>query len=176
MDGSPALEARIEKEAAKLERFADRIMACHVTVELPHRHQQQGKQYTARVDVTIPGAELVAGHSHGDRNQYEDPYVAVRDAFRAVTRQLEDKLRKNRGKVKHHELVATGKIKELFPQLDYGVIETVDGREVYFHRNSIVDAEFDRLLEQSEVRFAEEAGAEGPQASTVHLIGKHHPT
>jgi cold shock CspA family protein/ribosome-associated translation inhibitor RaiA len=65
-------------------------------------------------------------------------------------------------------------IAELFPAGDYGTITDSDGREIYFHRNSVVNADFDSLTIDSEVRFVEESGEKGPQASSVHLIGKHH--
>jgi cold shock CspA family protein len=91
-----------------------------------------------------------------------------------MRRQLEDYARTLRGDVKTHELPDHGHIVELVPAEDYGRIETPDGRSVYFHRNSVLDGDFDDLEEGAEVRFAEESGAEGPQASTVHVIGKHH--
>jgi cold shock CspA family protein len=69
-----------------------------------------------------------------------------------------------------------GKIKELFPYEDYGLIETSDGREIYFHRNSILEGDFDKLEAGDSVHFTEEKGEQGPQASTVHVEGKHHVT
>ena len=109
-----------------------------------------------------------------DKHAHEDVYVAIRDAFDAARRQLQDQLRESQGKVKAHETPAHGRITELRPLDDFGRITDSNGRAIYFHRNSIVDADFDDLELDAEVRFAEEAGDEGPQASTVHLIGKHH--
>ena len=102
----------------------------------------------------------------------EDVYVAVRDAFKIAQRQLQDYVRERRGDVKHHEDPPHGRILRLFE--DYGFIATPDGREVYFHRNSLLGESFDKLEVGTEVRFAEERGEKGPQASTVKLIGKHH--
>ena len=65
---------------------------------------------------------------------------------------------------------------ELVPDQDYGRIQASDGRDIYFHRNSLVRGEYDDLEVGSEVRFVEEAGEQGPQASTVHVVGKHHIT
>jgi cold shock CspA family protein len=104
-----------------------------------------------------------------------DVYVAVRDAFRAARRQLEDYARKRRGHVKTHEPTPHGRIASIYPEMDYGKIETADRREIYFHRNSVIEADFDALTEGMEVRFMEEMGDQGPQATTVHLVGKHHP-
>ena len=97
MPQSEAVESRIRDKAEKLSRFYDRIMSCRVVVETPQRHQHQGKLYSVRIDLTVPGAELVA-----NRAQDEDVYVAIRDAFIAITRQLEDFVRRQRGDVKTH--------------------------------------------------------------------------
>lgn len=97
MPQSDAVESRIREKTEKLSRFYDRIMSCRVVVETPQRHQHQGKLYSVRIDLTVPGAELVA-----NRAQDEDVYVAIRDAFVAITRQLEDFARRQRGEVKTH--------------------------------------------------------------------------
>jgi ribosomal subunit interface protein len=97
MEHSDAVEQRIREKADKLSRFYDRIMNCRVVVEMPQRHKHQGKLHSVRIDLTVPGAELVANHS-----QNEDVYVAIRDAFDAMTRQLEEYARKQRGEVKTH--------------------------------------------------------------------------
>lgn len=78
-------------------------------------------------------------------------------------------MRKVRGKVKTHEAVPRGQIKALFPDRDYGLIGTPDGSEIYFHRNSVLDKDFDSLSVGDGVRFSEEMGEKGPQASTVHI-------
>jgi ribosomal subunit interface protein len=98
MPQSEAVESRIREKADKLGRFYDRIISCRVVVETPQRHQHQGKLYSVRIDLTVPGAELVA-----NRAQDEDVYVAIRDAFVAITRRLEDYARRQRGEVKSHE-------------------------------------------------------------------------
>lgn len=175
IDPSPAMETRIRKEVDKLEKFHHRITGCKVTVKAPHNGHQQGDLYEVRVDITVPSGEIVVSRHHNDNHAHEDPYVAIRDAFRAARRQLEDVTNLQRGKVKLHEGPPEGRIASLSPEMDYGLIKTLDGREIYFHRNSLVDAEFDRLSEDDEVRFSEEEGENGPQASTVHLNGKQRP-
>ncbi|MHB8744493.1 MAG: HPF/RaiA family ribosome-associated protein [Sulfuricaulis sp.] len=97
MPQSEAVESRIREKADKLSRFYDRIISCRVVVESPQRHHHQGKLYSVRIDLMVPGSELVA-----NRAQDEDVYVAVRDAFEAITRQLEDYARRQRGEVKTH--------------------------------------------------------------------------
>ena len=103
MDPSAAAEARIREEVGKLESFCDQIVGCHVTFEAPHQHHHQGKLYSVRIDVTVPGKEIVVNREHHDKHAHEDPYVAIRDAFNAMQRQLRDFVQRQRGKVKHHE-------------------------------------------------------------------------
>ena len=176
MEPSPAVEAKVRERADKLERFFDQITACRVAVEAPHRHHHQGTLYQVRVDLTVPGEELVVSRDPGLNHGHEDVYVAVRDAFDAAERRLEEYARRQRREVKTHEEPPHGRIIEMLPAEDYGRILTTDGREVYFHRHSVVDGDFDRLEVGEEVRFSEEQGAQGPQASTVHVLGRQHPS
>ena len=174
METSEALEAKIREKVDMLERFAEHITSCRVTVEAPHQNQQQGNLFNIKVDITLPGHEIVAAR-HPDKHQaHQDPYVALRDAFNAARRQLEDYVRKRKGNVKTHEVPPHGRVKTLYPHEDYGVIETPDGREIYFHRNSVLETDFDKLQEGDSVHFNEEMGDNGPQASSVHVEGKHH--
>lgn len=102
MEPSEAVEAKIKEKAAKLDRFHDHIMSCRVVVEMPHQHQNQGKLFHVKVDITVPGSEIVASHTSDQNHAHEDPYVAIRDAFDAARRQLEDYIRRRRGEVKAH--------------------------------------------------------------------------
>ncbi|MBI3140249.1 MAG: ribosome-associated translation inhibitor RaiA [Rhodocyclales bacterium] len=94
---SDAVEQHIREKAAKLETFYPNIIGCHVTVETPHKHQHQGKQHNVRLDVKVPGGEIVV-----NRDSHEDVYVALRDAFDAAKRQIEEYGRRQRGDVKQH--------------------------------------------------------------------------
>jgi ribosomal subunit interface protein len=98
LEHSDALETHIREKADKLDEFFDRIMSCRVVVEVPHKHHHQGKQFNVRIDIGVPGSEIVVNRDHA-----EDVYVALRDAFDAAKRQLEDYARKIRGDVKTHE-------------------------------------------------------------------------
>jgi ribosomal subunit interface protein len=169
MDPSDAVEARIREEVDKLESFSDQIIGCRVTFESPHQRHRQGKLYLVRIDLTVPGREIVVNREQHDKHAHEDPYVAIRDAFNAMRRQLQEYGRKERGEVKVHEQQPTGRVTQLFPDEDFGFLESTDGTEVYFHRNSVLGDEFDKLEVGSAVRFVQEQGAEGPQASTVEL-------
>lgn len=171
---SDAVESNIREKAAKLEQFYSDIMSCRIIVEAKHHHHHKGNLYHVRIDLGVPNKELVVSHEHHDEHAHEDVYVAIRNAFDAAKRQLEDFARKQRGKIKTHEPPLHGRIVKLAAEEEHGLIETSDGREIYFHRNSVADGAFDKLEVGSEVRFVEQDGMEGPRASTVHLIGKHH--
>lgn len=172
MGPSDAVEAKVRERAAQLDRFYEHVMSCRVVVEAHHKHHHQGNLYHVRVDLKVPDGEIVASRDPVGHHAHEDVYVAIRDAFDAARRQLEDYVRRRRGETKAHETPPHGRIAELYP--DYGKIEAPDGRLVYFHRRSVVDADFDTLEIGAEVRFAEEMGEKGPQASTVHVVGKRH--
>ena len=171
---SEALDAVIREKAAKLDQYYEKIMACRIVVEQPHHHHRQGNLFHIRIDLTVPGKEIVVKRDPPKHHAHEDPYVTVNDAFDAMRRQLQDFARRQRGDVKHHEEPPHGKIIEVVPMMDFGRILSSDGREIYFHRNSVIDADLDALEIGDEVWFSEESAADGPQASTVHIVGKHH--
>lgn len=153
----------IKQKAEKLETFTDQIIGCRVMVEAPHRHKQQGKEFNVRIDLTMPGTELVV-----KREPSEDLGITIRDAFDAARRQILSFQRKRRGEVKFHESeVPTATVSRIFEDEGFGFLETWDGREIYFHENSLVDREFAELEIGNIVRFSEKQGVNGPQASTV---------
>lgn len=94
---SDAVDANVREKAAKLEEFSTHIMSCRVVVEMPHKHTHQGRQFNVRIDIGVPNSEIVVNHDHN-----EDVYIAIRDAFDAARRQLEDYARRIRGDVKKH--------------------------------------------------------------------------
>lgn len=174
MEPSPVLENKILERIVKLEQFHANLTSCRVVVELDHHHHHQGNLYQIRVDLTLPGHELVAGQGSPQHHAYEDAYVAVRDAFDSIQRQLQNLARRQRNEVKYHHTPLHGHISHLVPTEDYGRITSADGRDIYFHRNSLIDCDLEQLSIGMELRFVEEMGEEGPQASSVYLIGKHH--
>ena len=100
MQPSDAVQAAVRERAAKLDKFYRYIMACHVTVNAPHKHHHKGNRYQVKIDVTVPGGELVVSHNADANKAHEDVYVAMRDAFDAIRRRLEDYARKRRGHIK----------------------------------------------------------------------------
>jgi ribosomal subunit interface protein len=97
---SDAVEQAVRERAEKLEKFVPDIVSCRVTVECAHNSKRKGNTYGVRVDVRFPGVETVVSHGGGEDPAHEDVFVAVRDAFDAVRRQLEDRVRVRRGDVK----------------------------------------------------------------------------
>lgn len=174
LDASEAVENRIHGKAQKLANFYPSIQSCSVTVEQLHRHPHQGKQFHVRINVKLPGHELVANREPEENPAYTDVRVALRDAFLAMRKQLEALMQHQRSHVKHHEEKPHGHITEIAPDKTYGQIESPDGRWLYFHRNSLIGAELDALTVGTPVYYVEEMGDDGPQASSVYPVGKHH--
>jgi ribosomal subunit interface protein len=176
LDHSDAVEAKVREKVTKLEQVYGRITSCRVMIEALNRQHIKGNLFHVTIEVGVPGKQVVVDRNSGKNQAHEDIYVALRDAFNAARRRLEDHSHKRSGHVKSHEVPPHGKVVRLNGFEGYGFIETSDGREIYFHRNSLVDADFDKLEEGQEVRcvVAEDESDKGPQASTVKLIGKHH--
>lgn len=171
MDTDESLQREIRKRAKKLDRFFDHIMSCRVVVDIPHRHKEKGNQYDIRIDITVPGNEIVVTRSTTEKsNEHKDPHISIKDAFAAAARQVEDYSRKLRGDVKTHQPEPEGVISEINIDEGFGRISSPDGRQLYFHKNSVIDVDFEELKVGMDVRFAEEQGDKGPQASTVKVI------
>jgi len=176
IEPSPAIEARIREKAKKLDRFYDRITGCKVVVDAPHRHHEKGRIYRIRIDITVPGTEIVINREPGQNHAHEDVYVALRDAFGAAQRRLQDYARRQRGEIKTHEVPTHGHIVRIFSEQGYGFIETSDKQEIYFHENAVLNGAFPKLDIGHEVRYVaiDNESGEGAQATTVQPIGKHH--
>jgi ribosomal subunit interface protein len=168
IEHSDAIESHIREKAEKLETFFEPIMSCRVVVEMPHQHKHQGKVFNVRIDIGVPGSEIVV-----NRDQHEDVYVALRDGFDAARRQLQDYARRLHGETKSHAAEHVGQVVRLVPEEGYGFIRRTDGDELYFNSDNLVNANFDQLSEGVEVKFIEEAAAEGLQAKRVS-VGSHH--
>lgn len=174
VDKSAALETRIREHVDKLETYYDGIIGCRVSVERPHGRHHQGNLYHLRIELQVPGKDIVVKRDPAQHHTHEDVYVSLRDAFDAVRRQLEDYARKRRGQTKSHDNdeLHKAKVERLFPADGYGFLLTPDAREVYFDASAVAGLQFEHLREGMEVSFIEEMGNEGPQAVRV-LTGKH---
>jgi ribosomal subunit interface protein len=172
IESSPAISEHITRHADKLDQFCDRIMSCRVAIEAPNRHTHHGgKRYHVRIDLKAPGVELVASHTPPDIMQ-SDLYLVIDEAFADMKRQLEDYVRMSRWEVKRHNGTPHARVAKIFRERGYGFLEAADGREIYFHQNSVLRNRWDQLEVGTEVRFAEEDGDKGPQASTVDVVGR----
>lgn len=167
---TPDLEEMIRERAERLERFDPHLTRCEVVVNGFSAHHQTGGPVAVRVHLGVRGDELTV-----DRQHAESLEVAVREAFDAARRQLQDFVRLQRGKVKTHEEQPEGRVVRLFPDRGYGFLETAEGREVYFHANSVLDPGFDALEVGCTVRFTMEQGHEGPQASSLSIVEAPEP-
>lgn len=168
IEHSEALEAHIREKAEKLETFFEPIMSCRVVVEMPHQHKHQGKFFNVRIDIGVPGREIVV-----NRDRDEDVYVALRDGFEAAKRQIKDYAHRLHGDTKAHQPEHLGEVARVFPDEGYGFIRRTDGDELYFNADNLVNITLDQLREGITVKFIEEAAAEGLQAKRVS-VGQHH--
>jgi cold shock CspA family protein/ribosome-associated translation inhibitor RaiA len=172
---SDSIEARIREEAAKLEQFYDRMMSMRVVVARPQHRHHKGDTFHVRIHIVLPGAaDITISREPAATGAHEDVYVTIRDAFKAARRQLQDFSRKRQSHIKEHETPPHGTIAALYPEQDHGFITASDGREIYFHRNSVAGAGLEDLRLGQEVRFSEAMGDKGPQATLVRTVGKHH--
>lgn len=165
---SAAQEEMIRREAAGLERFYSRLTGCRVVVRVPHRYPGgEPVSYSVRLVLDVPGGQLAVS-----RQAKPSFGEALKDGFATARRQLQDYAREIRSELRAPEGAQTGRVGRVLAGENYGFIQTEDGREVYFHRNSVLDQGWDRLEPGVEVRFTEEMGDAGPQASSVALRGR----
>jgi ribosome-associated translation inhibitor RaiA len=172
MEPEAHVERRVQERVGRLESIFGRIMSCRVVVDAPHQHQRKGNHYAVRIEVRVPGAEFSIDREPGDLNAHHDLLVALRDAFDALERKLRRWKETHSGRPEAHAEPLQGRIAELNAELDHGQITTTDGRLVYFHRNSVLDADFDSLNENDPVELVVDQGIGegGPHASTVRPI------
>ena len=164
----------IDRHLRQLEDRFGRVTAGRIVLRAPSDHHHTGGLFDINIHFALPdGREVNVGHTRQDDERYADLNFALNHTFKRARRQLQDKVRRLEGKVKLHEGVPSGTVKELDPVGGFGFIETSDGREIYFHRNSVLNDEFPHLAVSARVTYVEEMGEKGPQASTVRLLKKH---
>jgi ribosomal subunit interface protein len=165
---SSAVEAKIRENAQRLDRHFDRITACRVVVTAITRRHLKGRLYHIRIDLTVPGSEIAISRESGHNHAHEDIYVAVRDAFKAARRRLEDHARRRSDhRVKAHPPTHHGRVARIFADDGYGFIAAPGRGDVYFHRNAVIDGGWEKLDTGSDVRFTEAEGKDGPHATSV---------
>ena len=174
-EASEEMRAEIAAQVRRLEQFSPSITSCRVVVTGPQTRHRSGDAFRVALFIAMPEHKnVVVDRPRGGAAEREHALVAIREAFDAAVRQIEDAQREMRGQIKDHVAESHGRVTKFLVEGNCGFIATPDGREIYFHRNAVLNGAFDRLRIGSEVRFVEEEGAKGAQASTVRLIGKHH--
>ncbi len=172
---SASLRTYVERRAAKLDTFDPRIMSCRVVVEAPHHHMRHGKNFHVRVEVRMPRRELVVDREPPEHQKAQDIHSTIDEAFDEMGRRIEESVRVRRGHVKQHEpTYQHGHVARVFRARGYGFVEKEDGGEVYFHENAVQGKRFGTLAKGAHVKFVEESGEHGPQASTV-IVERSRP-
>jgi len=173
MDPTPYIAKRIDDRIARLEKFFGRIVRCRVVIEAAHQRHRKGNEYEVRVELGIPGGELSINRRPGDDGAHADLKVAVRDAFDAMERQLRRWKEEHSGRPAAPETPLQGTVAEIDHEERFGHINATDGRSIYFHANSVVTGDFDKLNagDTVELVVAPQDDAEGLHASAVRSIG-----
>jgi cold shock CspA family protein len=174
MDAKPEIRAAIAEHVARLEQRCGRVTACRVVLKGPGGHHRTGGLYEVNIRLALPdGRQVNIDRTPQADERHSDLTFAIDDAFKRARRQLQDQVRRLQGQIKQHDGLPIGTVVRLDPSGEFGFLESGDGREIYFHRNSVLDDAFSSLTAGTRVTFAEEMGEKGPQASTVKLLGKH---
>lgn len=168
------IERLIREKVDWLEKFASNLISCRVAVERPQKEQQSGNPYRVRIIMRVPPEkELVVKEKTGEGDMHLPLSTVIRSAFDAASTQLKKQVEMERMDIKRHpeqEIMAL--VDRLFVEEGYGFIRTPEGEEYYFHKNSVLHDDFDRLTVGTGVRFFPEMGEKGPQASSVQIVDK----
>lgn len=178
VEKTPAIDTLVQEKIAKLERHCDYISSCQIAIEKIHDRPRHGSPYRVRIDLTIPpNHELVADSNPPEPTQYVALDTVIRDAFSKMERQLKDLTTQQRehDQAKDHSHSGddtTALVTRLFREDGYGFLKTLNGEDIYFHRNSVLHDEFDRIEVGTGVRFSAEEGNQGLQATSVQVVDK----
>ena len=179
MDVSTSVYRRIEEKVAKLERHFTRMISCHVVISKCLKSASNKHLlglFQVHIAVEMPGEMVVVERNPALKGASENMYLTIKMAFDTMERRLRAFIDKQRSHVKTHEAGPYGQVIRLSPQEECGFILTDDGRELYFHENSVVNNGLGRLAVGCWVRYAEEKGIEGPQASSVFMLRRARHT
>lgn len=175
LEKTEAIDSLVRSKVEKLERLCSRINSCRIAVEKAHERPRSGSPYRVRLDITVPpNHEIAVVRNPGEGTQYDPIEAVIRNAFDVACRQLVELEDKQQDRVKAHPEQDMGAVvTKIFREQGYGFLKTIDtGREIFFHKNSLAQSNFDRLEVGTGVQFTESEGEMGPQASTVHIVNK----
>jgi ribosome-associated translation inhibitor RaiA len=167
---SAALEADIRQRFEKLAKLYDRLTTCRVSVEGLHKQHRTGNIFEVHIDMLVPGGEIVVSkqpQKAKERFANPDVYTSVREAFKAAERQLLEYKRQLSGEVKQHGPMFQGQVAEMHVEEEYGYILTAEGSLLYFHRNAMLNGDFEKLQRGSLVHYTPGDGETGPTAVKV---------
>jgi cold shock CspA family protein/ribosome-associated translation inhibitor RaiA len=170
---SPDLEALIRQHVDKLVERHSELIACRVSLEALHQQHQTGNVCEVHVTLSVPGRDLaISREPHKAKERYARPDIrtSIRDAFKAAERQLESHKGKQRQDTsKPSASAVTGQVALIEPGQDHGFLLTNTGTQLYFHRDSVTDADFGSLKPGDVVHYVEEEGDAGPTATKVRV-------
>lgn len=171
-EGSEAQKVAIAEHLAEVERRFGGIVAGRVVVKAPDKHHRKGAAFEISIRLKLPaGREVDVSRTTGLDERHANFRFALGDAFRRAEHQLHDAVERMQGEVKTVAKQPVGTVTRLSD--DHGFLESAEGLEIYFHRNSVVNGGFAKLEPGSRVTYVEQQGERGPQASTVKRLGKH---
>lgn len=173
VDRSQWVEDYVLERVQRLEKFADGITSCRVSLTQEQASHQKGNRYSVMVEVRMPpGHDLAAKKAKVIHDMPTQLPALINLAFGAIERQLKKTAQLRRYDEKRHDGQPHGIVEKLFDE-GYGFLREVgDDRQVYFHRNSVLHGDFERLAVGTEVRFTPQDGENGPQASSVQIVAK----
>lgn len=171
MRPSQEIEAQVEKHIAKLEKIFQKIVSCRVAIELPNKKEKTDDVPNVHIELHVPGKTLIVRRDHHAKERHQKPNVttALHDAFEAIALQLKDYKERLQREVKDHPAPLRARISNLRRDRDFGFLTTSEGKELYFHRNSVMNGDFAALKDGDVVQYVEGAGDTGPTASKVWL-------
>ena len=174
VERSPWVENYILERLQRLDRFAEGITSCRVCLARDQASHLKGNRYSVMIEVRMPpNHDLAARKAKVIRDLQAQLPALINLAFGAIERQLKKTAALRRNEEKRHDAQPHGIVEKLFEE-GYGFLRAVgDERQVYFHRNSVLHGDFERLAIGTEVRFTSQDGEKGPQASSVQIIAKH---
>lgn len=177
LPSSEWIEGAVRQHVDKLNKLYPRLVGCRVSVEALHKQHRTGNIYEVHIELRLPGGALVVSREpHHPKEKYADPDLgrSLRDAFAAAERQLLDYKQRQAGEVKPHDAPFQGQIAELDPAEDHGFILTNEGTQLYFHRNSVMNADLSKLKRGDTVHYVPADGDTGPIARKVWLGPADH--
>ncbi len=159
----------IREEAEKLERFNGHINSCRISLDQVTGRLENGG-YRISIDMRVaPGHEIVVKNEPKETKEQPAIQSIIRDGFKTARERLKRLSEQQRQEVKSHPgqqvQAAIARLNE-----DHGFLRSADGRDIYFHRNALVDGDFGELRVGAGVAYSEEMGEKGPQASSVRIV------